>query len=221
MRNAQHAIEPQHGRHALRRPRLRADPVVAHAGRRRNAAAAATRPCPSRCTQVFCTCAEITSRPSRSSASSFEVGCRQLVVGVHRQPGTAIDVGAAGAELLLQPLETAVEVIDAIDRRLALGASAGDHQRDRGAQIRRHHRRAAQPVDAVDDRRIALELDMGAEARQLLHVHEAILENGLGDARRAPRARHQRHELRLQIGRETRERRGRDIDRRRCPRRCA
>ncbi len=52
----------------------------------------------------------------------------------------------------------------------------------------------------------------GAEPHQLLHVHEAVLENCLGDVRGAVGPRHQRHQLRLQIGGEAGKRRGRDFD---------
>ena len=76
-------------------------------------------------------------------------------------------------------------------------------------------------LDALDGRGLAVELDAGAEPRQLLHVHEAVLEDRLGDARGALGAGHQRHELRLQVGREARERRGRDVDRGDARRRCA
>ena len=34
-------------------------------------------------------------------------------------------------------------------------------------------------VDAVDRRRLAVERDVGAEAGQFLHVHEAVLEDRL------------------------------------------
>ena len=68
--------------------------------------------------------------------------------------------------------------------------------------------------DALDDRRLAGKRDVGAEAGQLLHMHEAVLEDRLGDLRLAVRHGHQAHELRLQVGREARERLGRDVDRR-------
>ena len=61
---------------------------------------------------------------------------------------------------------------------------------------------------------------MGAEAGELLHVHEAVLEDRLADARGALGPRHQGHELRLQVGREARERVGRDVDGLRCRCRC-
>src|SRR5579871_898573 len=98
-------------------------------------------------TQVFCTCAETTPRPSRSSAISLSA-CACAVIALARN---ARDVGAAGAELLFQPLEAAVEMVDAIDDRLPLRREACDYQRDGGAQIGRHHRRAAQALDPADD----------------------------------------------------------------------
>ena len=103
------------------------------------------------------------------------------------QPETRSMSAPQARELLLQPLEAAIEVIDAVDHRFAFGRQRGDHQRDRGAQIGRHHRRAAQLLDALDDRRVAVEPDVRAEPRQFLHVHEAVLEDRLGDARDAAR----------------------------------
>ncbi len=44
-------------------------------------------------------------------------------------------------------------------------------------------------------------------------MHETVFKNCFGDVRRAFRTRHQRHELRLQIGRKAGERRGRNLDR--------
>ena len=70
---------------------------------------------------------------------------------------------------------------------LALGDQAGDHQARRGAQVGRHHRRALQPLDALHHRGIAFEPDVGAQALQLERVHEAVLEDGLGDQRGAAR----------------------------------
>src|SRR6185312_9941600 len=85
----------------------------------------------------------------------------------------AFDRGAAARQFVLEPLEAAVEMVDAVDRRFALGGKRGDH------------RRALKPLDALDGRGFAAELDVGAEPHQLLHVHEAVLEDGLGDARGA------------------------------------
>jgi hypothetical protein len=48
-------------------------------------------------------------------------------------------------------------------------------------QVGRHHGRAGQAGDAVDDRGVAVDLDAGAEPHQLVDVHEAVLEDRLGD----------------------------------------
>ena len=95
-------------------------------------------------------------------------------------------LGAERAELLLERLVAAIEVVDAVDHRLALGHQAGDDQAGRGAQVGRHDGRALQPLDAAHDGGIALDRDVGAEALQLERVHEAILEDGLGDRRAVP-----------------------------------
>src|SRR6202521_2297601 len=97
-------------------------------------------------------------------------------------PAQALDEGPAAAELFLQPLEPAVEMVDAVDDGLALRRKPGDHQRDRGAQIGRHDRSSLEPLDALDGRRLAVELDARAEPNQLLNMHESVLENGRGDA---------------------------------------
>ena len=125
----------------------------------------------------------------------------------------ALDHRAAAGQLFLEPLEAAVEMVDAVDRRLAFRGQPGDHQRHRSAQIGRHDGRALELRHALDDRRLAGQVDVGAEPGQFLHVHEAVLENRLGDLRLALGHGHQAHELRLQIGREAREGFGRDVDR--------
>ncbi|CAG4927213.1 unnamed protein product, partial [Acidocella sp. C78] len=94
-------------------------------------------------------------------------------------------------------------VIDAVDDGLALRGEAGEHQRERGAQVGRHHRRAGQRRHAAHDRRRAMHVDARAHAVEFGHVHEAVLEDRLGDHRGALGHRHQRHELRLHVGHET------------------
>src|SRR6516225_5736005 len=98
-------------------------------------------------------------------------------------PAEALDRGAAGGELVLQPLEAAVEVIDAVDDGLALGRERGDHERDRSAQIRGHHRRALERAHTLAGGAFAIELDVRAKPHQLLYVHKTVLEDGLGDVR--------------------------------------
>src|SRR5690606_41524749 len=57
------------------------------------------------------------------------------------------DVGAAGSELILDPLVATIQVINAVQHRLAVRRQAGQHQRHRRAQVRRHDRGAGQPLD--------------------------------------------------------------------------
>src|SRR4051812_36882371 len=130
-----------------------------------------------------------------------------------RLAADALDGCAASGKLILEPFKAAVEVIDAIDHGLALGRKRGDHERHRRAQIGRHYRRALELFDAFDGRRFASEVNTSAEPRQLLHVHETVFKDGLGDVRRALGAGHQGHKLSLQVGRKTGERRGCDLNR--------
>src|ERR1700722_4146917 len=96
-----------------------------------------------RLTQTSCTCAEMTERPSRSSAYSFSISSDFGAM----LADDAFDGGAAGAQFLFEAFEPAVEVIDAVDCRLALRSERCDHQRHRSAQVGGHHRGAAQPLD--------------------------------------------------------------------------
>src|ERR1700674_5798707 len=80
----------------------------------------------------------------------------------------ALDLGAAADELVLEALEAAVEMIDPVDHGLALGGERRDAQRERGAQIGRHHGRAGEPLVPLDARGLAVEMDAGAEADHLL-----------------------------------------------------
>src|SRR5262245_10269653 len=62
----------------------------------------------------------------------------------------ALDGGAAGRELVLKPLEAAVEMIDAVDDGLALGRKRRNDERDRGTQIGGHDRRTLERAHALD-----------------------------------------------------------------------
>src|SRR5919204_1616076 len=48
-------------------------------------------------------------------------------------PAEALDGGPACRELVFQPLEAAIEMIDAVDDRLTFGRKRGDDEGDRGA----------------------------------------------------------------------------------------
>src|SRR5450830_638909 len=123
-----------------------------------------------------------------------------------------LDAGTELGQLLLDALVAAVQVVDALDHGFPLGHQPGDHQAGGGPQIGRHHRGAVELRHAFDYRRVSGDLDVGAHALQLERVHEAVLENGFGQYRRAARDAVERHELRLHIGRERRVRRSAQID---------
>ena len=108
----------------------------------------------------------------------------------HPCPADALDVRAAAGQLFLQPLEAAVEVIDAVDHGLALGRE----RRRSPARPRRADRSPspARPRSCSTPSTMAVSPSSWmsrAEPRQLLHMHEAVLEDRLGDARGALGAR--------------------------------
>src|SRR5208283_1280043 len=85
-----------------------------------------------RLTQVFCAWAEITLSPSRSSARSLSRWLRADIASAYNPP----DVGTAGSEFIFEPLEPAVEMIDAVDDGFAFRRQARDDQGHRSAQVR-------------------------------------------------------------------------------------
>src|SRR5687768_10243869 len=108
-------------------------------------------------TTASCRCAEMTARSSSSSANSLRsviaaslkrrgaprisvlpAHCSSLIgtVELARKP---FDFGAAAGKLVLQPLETAVEMIDAVHDGLAARREPGNDQRYRRPEIGRHH----------------------------------------------------------------------------------
>src|SRR6478609_5462896 len=84
----------------------------------------------------------------------------------------ALDRGTTRAELVLQPLEAAIKMIDTVDHGFAFGSQRRDHQRYGGAKIRRHNRCALEAIDAFDDRSFAIQIDSRAQPYQLLHMHK-------------------------------------------------
>src|SRR5215831_10531315 len=147
-------------------------------------------------------------RIPETSASSSVSSAAQLFLSPR-----APDPGAEPRQLLLDALVAAVEVIHAVhDGRAARDEPREDKAR-RGAQVRRHDVGTIQACDAFHYGGIALDLDVRAEALQLLHVHEAVLEYRFRDDAGAARDGVERHELRLHVGRKRRIGRGADVDR--------
>src|SRR5450755_3644509 len=71
----------------------------------------------------------------------------------------AANARAQRAQLVLDALVPAVEMVNALDDGLPLGDETGDDQARGGAQIGGHHLGACQPGDSLDDRGAALDLD--------------------------------------------------------------
>src|SRR5678809_1048076 len=69
----------------------------------------------------------------------------------------ALDVRAKRRQLLLEALVAPVEVVDAVDHRVALRHQPGDDQAGRRAQVGGHHRGALQPLDAAHHGGVALD----------------------------------------------------------------
>ena len=90
------------------------------------------------------------------------------------------------------------------------GQQPRDHEACRGTQIGRHYRRALEPGDALNDRGVAIDANVSAEALQLDRVHEAILEDGLSDHRSTVSHGVDGHELGLHVGGKGGVRRGTD-----------
>src|SRR5579871_3290054 len=85
-----------------------------------------------------------------------------------------LDHRAATAQLDVELLIAAVEVVDAIDDGLAFGGKRRQHQAHRGTQIGCHHLCTLQLGTAAHHGGRALQRDVGAETRQFRHVHETI-----------------------------------------------
>ncbi len=114
---------------------------------------------------------------------------------------------------MLDVFVATVDVIDAIDYGGPFGHEAGQHQAGGGAQVGRHHLGTLELGGVAADGHVALKLDVGAHPHQLGYVHEAVLEDGLGDHAGTLGHRVQDGELGLHVGRERRVGGGLDGDR--------
>jgi len=80
--------------------------------------------------------------------------------------GEALNVGADRAELVLDALVAAVDVIDAVDHRSVVGNERRQYQARAGAEVARRHRRTAEMRGAFDDGKVAVDFDIGAHVQQ-------------------------------------------------------
>ena len=125
----------------------------------------------------------------------------------------ALDARTQLGELFLDALVAAVEVVDALDGGLPRRNQTGQHQTGRGTQVGGHDDGAVKPRHPAHQGGVARDLYVGAQAAQFLHVHEAVFENGFGDAGRALGNTVHRHELRLHVGGKRRVRGGAHVHR--------
>src|SRR6266498_3119717 len=128
---------------------------------------------------------------SRTASVGGEPFDRLSVNGWRKAAVASLAAGFADApdpcpqrgKLFLDSLVAAIEMVNAVDRRPSLRHQTGDHEASGGAQIGRHHIRSGEPAHALDDSGAALDLDVRAEALELLDVHHPVFEYRLGDHR--------------------------------------
>ena len=79
-------------------------------------------------------------------------------------------------------------MVDAVKDGFAVGDQCGQDQRGGGAEVRAHDGGADERRFAADGGGAAVDLDVRAHADQFLNVHEAVLEDVLGDGADVPSA---------------------------------
>src|SRR5689334_13523795 len=90
----------------------------------------------------------------------------------------ALDAGAECAQLELDALVAAVDVVDAEDFAVTLRRHRGEDESRAGANVGGHHGRAFELLAAANHGQVAVEADIRAEAAQLGHVGEPVGING-------------------------------------------
>ncbi len=103
-------------------------------------------------------------------------------------------------------------MVNPVDLGHAVGHQSREDQARARAQVRRHHRRARQTLDSVDDGQAAFLADVRPQAVELGHVDEAVRVDLLGDDADAIGQGQKHRDLALKIGGKARIRQRRDID---------
>jgi len=104
-----------------------------------------------------------------------------------------------GSKFSNDGLVAAVNMIDAVDRRLAIGTKSGKHKRRRCTKVRCYHPRACELRRPINDRMIACDRDIGPHSNELRSVHKTIFEDRLFDMCGSLGLGHQSHILSLHI----------------------
>lgn len=113
-------------------------------------------------------------------------------------------VGAEGGQLAHVILIAAVDVLEVMHTRLAVGHDTREHEGRARPQIGGGHGRPLQMIDAAHDGVVVVQRHVGPHAHELGGEHEAVLEDVLRDDRHVIGQGRQQHELSLEIGGETR-----------------
>src|SRR6267378_5547075 len=91
------------------------------------------------------------------------------------------DLGAHGAEFFFDLFVTAIEMVNAIDDRNTVGNEGRNYKRRARAKVRGNDGCGAEARFSGYDCARAINTDVCAHAQELAGVHEAILEDVLGD----------------------------------------
>ena len=90
-----------------------------------------------------------------------------------------MDVCAQLAEFLDDALVAALDVIDLVDLSHAVGGQTGHDHGGTGPQVAGAHRGTGQGPDALDHGDLAVDLDVGAHAAELVGIAIAVVPNAL------------------------------------------
>src|SRR5450759_4973004 len=132
---------------------------------------------------------------TRSSSKTIFAGISFRTIRQKRQEGAvssltaalsvdSLDRSAESPQALIHGRISPVEMIDAAHARLAPGDEACQDEGGGRAEVRSRDGRALKLRRPTHDRRPALDAHVGAKARELDRVQEAVLEDRLDEARR-------------------------------------
>src|SRR3989338_2578024 len=125
----------------------------------------------------------------------------------------AFHASAKPSKFFLQPIITAIDVINTMDFGNAFCGKPREDKAGTRSEIGCHDRRCLKLFDAFHEYVVALDLEIGSHAVKLRHVHETVFKDILCDHRGSLGEAHERHELSLKICGKTRVGGSGDVDR--------
>ena len=87
-----------------------------------------------------------------------------------------MNIGTALDELVIERFIAPIEMINTMYGGLTFCHQRGKNQADRCAQVRGHHFRPVQSLNAADESSRSLQRNIGAEPAELRHMHEPAFE---------------------------------------------